>query len=138
MTPTRRRCARPAPTARSAHDQAHLSRPGNGDYFALLAYIARDRTRLDQLAKDAAGVRDQRHVATCAEFGPALPASTGQAYKGGRQRRVPANHSRDAKDLPVPARRRLRIVKAAQSARRFRCAGPNAAGARYASISRAI
>ena len=28
-------------------------------------------------------VRDQKHVATCVEFGPRFLHSTGQAYKGG-------------------------------------------------------
>ena len=63
--------------------KAHLSRSGNGDYVALLAYIERNRTHIDALQRMRLAVRDQRHVATCAEFGPRFLHSTGQAYKGG-------------------------------------------------------
>ena len=63
--------------------KAHLSRSGSGDYVALLAYIARDPGTIDALQKMRLAVRDTRHVATCAEFGPRFLHSTGQAYKGG-------------------------------------------------------
>jgi transaldolase/glucose-6-phosphate isomerase len=62
-------------------------------------------------------VRDKRHVATCAEFGPRFLHSTGQAYKGGPDSgvflQITAN---DAKDLPVPGQKAsFGIVKAAQA-----------------------
>src|SRR5213078_1861905 len=63
--------------------KAHLSRSESGDYVALLAYIARDPGTIGSLQKMRLAVRDTRHVATCAEFGPRFLHSTGQAYKGG-------------------------------------------------------
>ena len=50
--------------------KAHLAHSGSGDYFALLAYIARDGGSIGTLQKMRLAVRDKRHVATCAEFGP--------------------------------------------------------------------
>ncbi len=75
--------------------KAHLGRSGADDYVALLAYIERDATHIGTLQHMRLAVRDKRHVATCAEFGPRFLHSTGQAYKGGpRQRRLPADHGR--------------------------------------------
>jgi transaldolase/glucose-6-phosphate isomerase len=97
--------------------KAHLSRPGSGDYFALLAYIARDGASIDTLQKMRLAVRDKRHVATCAEFGPRFLHSTGQAYKGGPDSGVFLQITADdAKDLPVPGQKAsFGIVKAAQA-----------------------
>jgi transaldolase/glucose-6-phosphate isomerase len=97
--------------------KAHLSRPGNGDYFALLAYIARDSGSIDTLQKMRLAVRDSRHVATCAEFGPRFLHSTGQAYKGGPDSGVFLQITADdAQDLPVPGQKAsFGIVKAAQA-----------------------
>src|SRR3954462_8907990 len=63
--------------------KAHLNRSGAGDYVALLAYIERDPDHIDTLQHMRLALRDKRHVATCAEFGPRFLHSTGQAYKGG-------------------------------------------------------
>ena len=63
--------------------KAHLSRSRAGDYVALLAYIERNHAHIDVLQDMRLEVRDRRHVATCAEFGPRFLHSTGQAYKGG-------------------------------------------------------
>src|SRR3979490_703464 len=68
--------------------KAHLSRSDNGDYGALLAYIARDPGSIESLQKMRLAVRDERHVATCAEFGPRFLHSTGHAYKGGPESRL--------------------------------------------------
>ena len=97
--------------------KAHLSRPGSGDYFALLAYIARDRGSIDTLQKMRLAVRNVRHVATCAEFGPRFLHSTGQAYKGGPDSGVFLQITADdASDLAVPGQKAsFGIVKAAQA-----------------------
>lgn len=97
--------------------KAHLSRPGSGDYFALLAYIARDGGSIDTLQKMRLAVRDVRHVATCAEFGPRFLHSTGQAYKGGPDSGVFLQITADdAKDLAVPGQKAsFGVVKAAQA-----------------------
>src|SRR5712671_5942780 len=97
--------------------KAHLSRPGSGDYFALLAYIARDGASIDTLQKMRLAVREKRHVATCAEFGPRFLHSTGQAYKGGPDSGVFLQITADdAKDLPVPGQKAsFGVIKAAQA-----------------------
>jgi transaldolase/glucose-6-phosphate isomerase len=97
--------------------KAHLSRSASGDYVALLAYIARDRGSIDTLQKMRLAVRDKRHVATCAEFGPRFLHSTGQAYKGGPDSGVFLQITADdARDLPVPGQKAsFGIIKAAQA-----------------------
>ena len=77
------RCARPAPMAISLMAESASSRSGNDDYVALLAYIERNPAHIGSLQQMRLAVRDQRHIATCAEFGPRFLHSTGQAYKGG-------------------------------------------------------
>ena len=63
--------------------RAHLSRAGEGDYFALLAYVDRNPAHAELLQDVRRQVRDHRKVATVMEFGPRFLHSTGQAYKGG-------------------------------------------------------
>jgi len=63
--------------------RAHLSRLHAGDYFATLAYLERNAANIGVLQGLRTAVRDRKHVATCAEFGPRFLHSTGQAYKGG-------------------------------------------------------
>src|SRR6476660_602820 len=58
--------------------KAHLSRSGAGDYVALLAYIERNHAHIDELQHMRLEVRDKRHVATCADFGPRFLHSNGQ------------------------------------------------------------
>ena len=62
-------------------------------------------------------VRDQRHVATCAEFGPRFLHSTGQAYKGGPDSGVFLQITADdAHDLAVPGQKAsFGVIKAAQA-----------------------
>ena len=62
-------------------------------------------------------VRDKRHVATCAEFGPRFLHSTGQAYKGGPDSGVFLQITADdARDLPVPGQKAsFGVIKAAQA-----------------------
>jgi transaldolase / glucose-6-phosphate isomerase len=97
--------------------KAHLGRSHGGDYVALLAYVERDAAHIDALQHMRLKVRDQRHLATCAEFGPRFLHSTGQAYKGGPNSGVFLQITADdAKDLPVPGRKAsFGVIKAAQA-----------------------
>jgi transaldolase/glucose-6-phosphate isomerase len=97
--------------------KAHLSRSSSGEYVALLAYIERDPAHIDSLQHMRLEVRDQRHVATCAEFGPRFLHSTGQAYKGGPDSGVFLQITADdAKDLRVPGQKAsFGVIKAAQA-----------------------
>jgi transaldolase/glucose-6-phosphate isomerase len=96
---------------------AHFSRIDAGDYVALLAYIERNAEHIDTLQAARLAVRDQRHVATCAEFGPRFLHSTGQAYKGGPDSGVFLQITADdARDLPVPGQKAsFGVIKAAQA-----------------------
>src|SRR5262245_15185300 len=97
--------------------RAHLSRSDSGDYVALLAYIERDSEHIEALQKMRLAVRDARHLATCAEFGPRFLHSTGQAYKGGPDSGVFLQITADEKkDLKVPGQKAsFGIIKAAQA-----------------------
>ncbi|MBR0742038.1 bifunctional transaldolase/phosoglucose isomerase [Bradyrhizobium liaoningense] len=97
--------------------KAHLSRSGDGDYVALLGYIARDKTTIDALQTMRLEVREKRQVATCAEFGPRFLHSTGQAYKGGPDSGIFLQITADdAKDLSVPGQKAsFGVIKAAQA-----------------------
>jgi transaldolase / glucose-6-phosphate isomerase len=97
--------------------KAHLGRIHAGDYFATLAYIARDDANTAPLQKARLAVRERRHVATCLEFGPRFLHSTGQAYKGGPDSGVFLQvTSDDAEDLSIPSHRAsFGVVKAAQA-----------------------
>jgi transaldolase/glucose-6-phosphate isomerase len=97
--------------------KAHLSRSGDGDYVALLGYIARDKATIDALQAMRLEVREKRQVATCAEFGPRFLHSTGQAYKGGPDSGVFLQITADdAKDLQVPGQKAsFGVIKAAQA-----------------------
>jgi transaldolase / glucose-6-phosphate isomerase len=97
--------------------KAHLGRTGAGDYVALLAYIERDHAHIDTLQHMRLAVRDKRHVATCAEFGPRFLHSTGQAYKGGPGSGVFLQITADdAEDLAVPGQKAsFGVIKAAQA-----------------------
>jgi transaldolase/glucose-6-phosphate isomerase len=97
--------------------EAHLSRLGPGDYFALLAYIEMNEAHEQVLQAMRHGVRDTRHIATCLEFGPRFLHSTGQAYKGGPNTGVFLQITcDDAFDLAVPGQKyTFGVVKAAQA-----------------------
>ena len=83
----------------------HLGRLGEGDYFALLAYVERNNAHIAALQKIRRLVRDRKRVATCLGFGPRFLHSTGQAYKGGPNSGVFLQITcDDAHDLPVPGR----------------------------------
>jgi transaldolase/glucose-6-phosphate isomerase len=97
--------------------KAHLARTHAGDYVALLAYVERNAVHTGALRNMRLAVRDQRQVATCAEFGPRFLHSTGQAYKGGPDSGVFLQITADdAEDLPVPGQKAsFGIIKAAQA-----------------------
>jgi transaldolase / glucose-6-phosphate isomerase len=96
---------------------AHLSRLGNGDYFAVLGYIAMNHEHEAKLQKLRHAVRDRKRVATCLGFGPRFLHSTGQAYKGGPNSGVFLQITcDDANDLTVPDQKySFGVVKTAQA-----------------------
>ena len=95
----------------------HLGRVKPGDYVALLAYVDRNADNRAALQGMRMAVRDAKHVATVAEFGPRFLHSTGQTYKGGPNSGVFIQVTADdAKDLPVPGEKyTFSVVKAAQA-----------------------
>ncbi len=97
--------------------RAHLDRLGNGDYFALLAYLDMSLAN-EMLVQDIRHlIRDTKRVATCVGFGPRFLHSTGQLYKGGPASGVFLQITcDDPKDLPIPGRNlTFGVVKAAQA-----------------------
>ncbi len=96
---------------------AHFARIGNGDYFALLAYLARNEANKAALQNLRLAMRDRRHVATCLEFGPRFLHSTGQAYKGGPDSGVFLQITADDREnLVIPGHRAsFGVVKDAQA-----------------------
>jgi transaldolase/glucose-6-phosphate isomerase len=97
--------------------RAHFDRIKPGDYAALLAYIDHDGANTKWLNALRQTVRDAKHVAVAAEFGPRFLHSTGQAYKGGPNSGVFLQITTDdAHDLQVPGERySFSVVKAAQA-----------------------
>jgi transaldolase / glucose-6-phosphate isomerase len=85
---------------------AHFARIVSGDYFATLAYLARDERNTSCLQQLRLALRDRRRVATCLEFGPRFLHSTGQVYKGGPDNGVFLQiTSDDGEDLAIPGHR---------------------------------
>jgi transaldolase/glucose-6-phosphate isomerase len=95
----------------------HFARLGAGDYAAVLAYIERSPAHREALQKLRTLIRDRRHVAAVAEFGPRFLHSTGQAYKGGPNSGVFLQITADdPADLAVPGEKyTFSVVKAAQA-----------------------
>ncbi len=54
-----------------------------GDYFAIMAYVARDAAVEREISAMRAAVRDRKHLATTFGYGPRFLHSTGQLHKGG-------------------------------------------------------
>jgi len=97
--------------------RAHLARAKPGDYFALLAYIARSQSHTESLQRIRSLVRQRFRVATCLGFGPRFLHSTGQAYKGGPNTgvflQITAHHTQD---LTIPRyKASFGIIEAAQA-----------------------
>lgn len=101
----------------TAYLNAHLSRIGDADYFALLAYLEMNEANERTLQAIRHRVRDAKRVATCLEFGPRFLHSTGQAYKGGPNSGVFLQITcDDAVDCSIPGHRyTFGVVKAAQA-----------------------
>lgn len=97
--------------------ESHLGTIGEGDYFALLAYIEMNHEHERLLQSLREKVFTKYGVATCLGFGPRFLHSTGQAYKGGPNTGVFLQITcDDAEDLPVPGQRySFGVVKAAQA-----------------------
>jgi glucose-6-phosphate isomerase len=97
--------------------KAHFDRLGQGDYFALLAYVEMNAAHETVLQRARHRVRDGRGVATCLGFGPRFLHSTGQAYKGGPHTGVFLQVTcDDGLDLQVPGQKyTFGLVKAAQA-----------------------
>ena len=97
--------------------RTHLGRIHAGDYFGVLGYITMSDANAKALQKIRLAVRDNKKVATVAEFGPRFLHSTGQAYKGGPNTGVFLQiTAADAEDLPVPGQAySFGVVKAAQA-----------------------
>lgn len=96
---------------------AHLAHIQENDYFALLAYIERNKEHRETLQKIRHKVFEEKLVATCLGFGPRFLHSTGQAYKGGANNGVFLQiTSEDATDFDVPQQKyTFGVVKAAQA-----------------------
>ncbi len=96
---------------------AHLAHLQENDYFAVLAYIERDKETIDLIQKLREKVFHEKLVATAAGFGPRFLHSTGQAYKGGANNGVFLQiTSEDAEDFDVPGQKyTFGTVKAAQA-----------------------
>jgi len=97
--------------------RAHLNRITPGDYFALLAYLERNKAHQDILQRVRRAVLESKRAATCLGFGPRFLHSTGQAYKAGPNVGVFLQITcEDAAYLGVPGRKcSFGAVKAAQA-----------------------
>jgi transaldolase/glucose-6-phosphate isomerase len=97
--------------------RAQFARIRPGDYAGLLAYVERNPAHRAVLDDIRLLIRDAKHVAVAAEFGPRFLHSTGQAYKGGPNSGVFVQITADdAADLAVPGEKySFSVVKAAQA-----------------------
>jgi transaldolase/glucose-6-phosphate isomerase len=97
--------------------RAQFARIRPGDYVGLLAYVERNPAHRAVLDDIRLLIRDAKHVAVAAEFGPRFLHSTGQAYKGGPNSGVFVQITADdAADLAVPGEKySFSVVKAAQA-----------------------
>ena len=76
---------------------------GDGDYFAILAYVPKDPDLEARLQQVRRRVRDALGVATTLGFGPRFLHSTGQLHKGGPPSGVFLQITAEPrKDLPIP------------------------------------
>jgi transaldolase / glucose-6-phosphate isomerase len=97
--------------------RAHFARIHEGDYAAVLAYLARNREHAEVLQEMRLVIRRARRVATCLGFGPRFLHSTGQAYKGGPSSGVFLQITADpAADLPITGHAAsFGVIEAAQA-----------------------
>lgn len=96
---------------------AHISRIGSADYFALLAYLEMNAENEAALRSIREKVLHKELAATCLGFGPRFLHSTGQAYKGGANNGVFLQiTAEDEIDLPIPGQKfTFGVVKSAQA-----------------------
>lgn len=96
---------------------AHISRIGSADYFALLAYLEMNAENEAALRSIREKVLHRELAATCLGFGPRFLHSTGQAYKGGANNGVFLQiTAEDEIDLPIPGQKfTFGVVKSAQA-----------------------
>lgn len=74
-----------------------------GDYFAIMAYLPRDRAVDDAVARIRAEVAEATGVATTFGYGPRFLHSTGQLHKGGPNTGVFLQLTGvDKEDVPIP------------------------------------
>lgn len=97
--------------------RSHLDQISEGDYFALLAYVAMNEETEEILTDIRASVLERYNSATCLGFGPRFLHSTGQAYKGGANNGVFLQITADDEiDMPVPGQKyTFGVVKTAQA-----------------------
>jgi len=80
-----------------------LNLVGDGDYFAILAYLPKDQDIEARLQGVRRRLRDTLGVATTLGFGPRFLHSTGQLHKGGPATGVFLQITAEPeKDLPIP------------------------------------
>lgn len=96
---------------------AHLGRIGEGDYFAINAYVEMNEANEKELQEIRHAVRDAKKVATTLGFGPRFLHSTGQLHKGGPNSGVFLQvTSDDAADLEIPGEKfSFGVLKTAQA-----------------------
>ena len=101
----------------SGYLDAHISRLGSNDYFALLAYIEMNEQNEISLQGIREKVLNRELSATCLGFGPRFLHSTGQAYKGGPNTGVFLQITADdVADVEVPGQKfTFGVVKSAQA-----------------------
>jgi transaldolase / glucose-6-phosphate isomerase len=79
----------------------HLARPG--DYFAIMAYMAKDAAVEREVARMRTAVRDHLKLATTFGYGPRFLHSTGQLHKGGPNKGLFLQITQDHdEDPPIP------------------------------------
>ena len=93
------------PPTVAAAVRALIGAIGEGDYFAILAFLAPDPTVAAALDQLRATVRDAIGAATTAGIGPRYLHSTGQLHKGGPDSGVYLMLTAEPeRDLPIPGR----------------------------------
>jgi transaldolase/glucose-6-phosphate isomerase len=93
------------PPTVAAAVRALLETVGDGDYFAILAFLPPDRETWSVLGRLRATVRDALGVATTLGIGPRYLHSAGQLHKGGPDQGVYLMLTADPdRDLPIPGR----------------------------------
>jgi len=86
--------------------KAHFATAKAGDYAGFLVYCERDATNEAVIEGMRVAVRNAKHVATVAGFGPRFLHSTGQAYKGGPRTGLFLEITREpAADVAIPGNR---------------------------------